>query len=82
MPKQTTDPKSFSLKEHETNLLTFTRSHSEAIFSGILSTIAMDRLSYKVTDRTKFQLNGDLTEMSLEELPEEIPEESPVTAAK
>lgn len=81
MAKDENPVKKLSLKTHEINLLNFTREHSEAIFSGILSTIALDRLGYPVTNRTKFSLSADLSEMSLEELPE-VKEESPVKTAK
>lgn len=81
MPKKTNDTQSFTLKTNESNLLTFTRSHQEAIFSGILSTIAMERLGYNVTERTKFSLNAELTEVTLEELTDGPEPESPVKEA-
>lgn len=66
-----------TLSDTDTNLLRFVQQHQQAVFSGILSTIAIDKLEYKVTDHTKFQLNADLTEMELSE----IAEDSPVKAA-
>lgn len=62
------------LSDPDTKLLRFTRQHLDAIFSGVLSTIVM-KSDYKVTDHTKFQLNPELTEVTVEELEEDKAEE-------
>lgn len=80
MAKDKDNSKTFNLKPSESNLLRFTHEHQQAIFSGILSTVAMDRLGYAVSEHTKFELNGDFTKIKLSEL--EPPKgESPVKAA-
>ena len=66
-PKDNT--KTYSLKPAETNMLRYVHSHQQAIFSGILSTVAIDRLAYHVSENTKFELNGDFTELKLSEMP-------------
>lgn len=72
--------KEFSLKPAESNLLIYVKNHQEAIFSGLISTIAMDRLAYKVTENTKFTLSEDFSKMTVEEI-EKSKEESPVVAS-
>lgn len=78
--------KSFNLRPAESQLLAFTKHHQDAIFSGLLSTIAADRMSYPVTERTQFQLNADMNELTVIELPEpeedKAQEESPIKEAK
>lgn len=75
--KETKDPatKTFSLKPAESNMLMFIQQHQQAIFSGLLSTIAMDRLAYHVTENTVFELNSNFSEMKLTERePEKAPD--------
>jgi hypothetical protein len=78
-PSDAPKEKQFSLKPNETSLLHFVREKQEAVFSGILSTIAAERLSYQVTDRTQMKLNADLTEIVFTELPPppEEPQDGP-----
>ena len=66
--------KTHKLKDTQASLLHFVRNHQQAIFSGILSTIAMD-LGYTVTDKTQFTLKDDLTELTMSELEAPEPEE-------
>lgn len=75
------DKKDFSLKPAESNLLIYVKNHQEAIFSGLISTIAMDRLAYKVTENTKFTLSEDFSKMTVEEV-ETPKEESPVVTGE
>ena len=60
--------KEFEFSTAETNLLIYTRQHLDAIFSGLLSTTVMDKHGYKVTDKTKFELNPDLTSVKVTEI--------------
>jgi hypothetical protein len=75
------EAKTFSLSEHETNLLSFVQNHQQAIFSGLLSTIAMDRLAVKVTDHTQFELSSDFKKITISEKPEQTAEEETVVKA-
>lgn len=72
-------PTVINLEVPDSNLLTFTQSHTQAIFSGILSTIAMKN-EYIVTDHTQFKLNEDFTELTVTELEEKS--EPVIKAAK
>ena len=74
------------MEEHElrpadSNLLIYVRNHTEAILSGVISTIAMDRLNYKVTDKTQFKLSPDFTRITISETKQDD-EGSPIKAAK
>lgn len=71
MSNEPTDDKTktYSLKPAETNMLRFIHNHQQAIFSGVLSTISIDRLAYHVSENTKFELNGDFTQLRLTEMP-------------
>lgn len=76
--QQQPEEKQYSLKAAETNLLRYVKQHTEAIFAGILSTIAADRLAYTVTPNTKFELTNDFTMMKLSEMqPPAAPAEQP-----
>lgn len=55
------------LKPTQTDLLRFVRVHQQAIFSGLLSTIALEE-KQDITDYTQFSLNEELTEMTLTEI--------------
>lgn len=55
------------LNNTDVSLLNYIQRHQQAIFSGVLSNIAM-RLNYKVTENTQFQLSADLTELTITEL--------------
>lgn len=72
--------KEYELKASESNLLVYTRNHLDAIFSGMLSTIAMDRLGYAVTDHTKFHLSSDFSKVTIEEVEDE-PDEPAIKTA-
>lgn len=67
--EQKVESKQFSLKRNETELLIFTKQHSDAIFSGLLSNLAADRLAYQVTERTQFSLEDNMTKLVITELP-------------
>lgn len=67
------EAKQFTLKPAESNLLVYVKNHQEAIFSGLISTIAMDRLAYKVTENTKFTLSEDFSKVTIQELEKESP---------
>ena len=73
-------PTVYDLKPIETNLLVMVRDYQQKVFSAIISTIAIDRLGQKVSDRTQFMLNDDLTKMSLRELPPTPQPEAPKPA--
>lgn len=72
-PAPADDVKTFSLRATETQLLTIIRNNQNAIFSAALSTIAVDRLGYKVTGHTQFELDAELTTVKLRELPQDVP---------
>lgn len=72
--------KDYKLRPADSNLLIYTRNHIDAILSGLISTIAMDRLGYKVTDKTKFTLSDDYGTLNITELDDE-PEENPIRTA-
>lgn len=76
---QKPEPKQYSLTVHEANMLRFVNNHQNAIFSGLLSTIAGSRLGYTVTERTQFNLSGDFSTMTLMEL--DIPEQAKTAEA-
>jgi len=85
MQDKKNEPKEYSLKPAESNLLIYVRNHLDAIFSGVLSTMAMDRLAYKVTDKTKFHLSNDFTTVTINEVEDEQPtgaDDSPIKTAK
>lgn len=58
----------FKLDPAQTNLLNFIQQHQQAIFSGILSTIAIKDFKYNVDEKTQFRLNSDLTEIEITQL--------------
>jgi hypothetical protein len=62
--------KQFSLKTEDTNLLQYVRQHQNAIFSGILSTMAITKFGYKVDEKTKFELSEDLTKVTISQIDE------------
>ena len=66
--KKQPEVKQYSLTAHEANMLRFVQNHQAAIFSGLLSTIAMSRLAYTVTPNTQFELTPDMSTMRLMEL--------------
>lgn len=70
-PAQTeTNAKEYGLTHSESDLLRFIQQHQQAIFASVLSTIARDRLSYSVTERTQFNLTADFKRVQIGELPE------------
>lgn len=73
------EEKTYSLKGSETNLLRFVQQHQQAVFAALLSNIASERLAYKVSETTQFELNGDMSQMKLREMP--LPDQ-PETPAK
>lgn len=83
MAKKDTKPeaKTFSLKAMDGNYLNFIRQQANDSQSVYLSMIASDRFAYTVTNNTKFELNPELTQMTLTEL-EPQPEEPSEPAVK
>lgn len=69
MPK-TNKPTTHKLEDTDISLLRYTQRHQQAIFSGLLSNIAM-RLGYEVTENTQFQLSAGLDEITITELKEQ-----------
>lgn len=63
----------FNLKDIETELLKVIITNHNATFSAVLSSIANERLGYKVTANTQFQLTPDLKTINISELPEDVP---------
>lgn len=62
----------FGLKKSESELLVFIKTHQDAIFSAVLSTIAGDRLAYHVTENTQFKLSPDFTKVQIGERAPEL----------
>lgn len=67
------DQKQFNLTASETQLLALIRNQQQAVLSIVLSYIADTRLAYHVTQRTHFELNGDMTGIKIGELEDQIP---------
>lgn len=63
--------KKIELSKAETSLLIYVQNHQQAIFSGLLSTIAIDKHKVAVDEKTQFKLNADLTEMEITQLEED-----------
>lgn len=63
----------YQLSPADSNLLVYIKNHQDAIFSGVLSTIALDRLKYNVTDKTQFKISEDFSKITITELEEESP---------
>lgn len=63
----------YSLKEAETNTLNIIQQSHQRNFAATLSLIAQERMGYKVTERTQFKLNPELTEIEISELDEDVP---------
>lgn len=84
-PQATEAPKSveYALTKGEGNLIAFTQQHIQAIISGILSTIATDRLNYTVTPFTQFEVAPDLMSIRIREMEPTVqaPEGPAVVAA-
>lgn len=79
-----TQPKTYDLKEAETQTITILHRNQQAAFSAVLSLIASERLGYKITDRTQFRLNEDLSTIEISELEDEVPvvkDDKPKSAA-
>lgn len=64
---------SFNLKLTETQTLVITQNNHQSTFAALLSMIAIERLGYKVTERTQFRLNPEMTEVVIAELPVDVP---------
>lgn len=74
-PKAPATPKTqtFNLKDVETQTLMILQTSHQRSFAATLSLLAQERMGYKVTERTQFKLNGELTEIEISELPEDVP---------
>lgn len=81
-PKQPAAPKAqtFNLKDVETQTLMILQSSHQRSFAATLSLLAQERMGYKVTERTQFKLNADMTEIEISEIPEEVPVANAPTA--
>ena len=62
-----TKPTAHTLSNTDVSLLGYVQRHQQAIYSGLLSNVAM-RLGYEVTENTQFTLSADLTELTITEL--------------
>jgi len=67
--------KEFDLKKNESALLNFIRDKQQAVFSAVLSSIAIERLGYQVTQNTQFSLTDDLSKLTITEAIQEPPTE-------
>lgn len=63
----------FNLKDVETQTLMILQSSHQRSFAATLSLLAQERMGYRVTDRTQFKLNANMTEIEISELPEDVP---------
>lgn len=73
--------KTFSLKPIEQQMLKVLQDQYFAVLSNFLSFVALERLAYKVTEKTQFKLEGDsvvITEAV--EIPD-VPEQEEVATA-
>jgi len=61
--------KKYQLKKSETQLLKYVKNHQDAIFIGVLSHIAIDRLAVNVGIHTQFELDADMEAVIITELP-------------
>jgi hypothetical protein len=75
MSDQPAAPKAqtFNLKDAETQTLQIIQQNHQRGFATILSLLATERMGYKVTERTQFKLNAEMTEIEISELPEDVP---------
>jgi hypothetical protein len=73
--KQPAAPKAqtFNLKDAESQTLRVLQGNHQASFATVLSLLATERMGYKVTQRTQFKLNAEMTEIEISELPEDVP---------
>jgi len=79
MTKQ--EGKEYNLKPSDSNLIMYMRRQCDAIMSGLISNIAMDRLGYTVTEKTQFSLSDDYATITITEA-EDVKADSGVKAAK
>jgi hypothetical protein len=63
-PEASQAPK-YGLRAAESEQLVFVKSHLDAVFSGVLSTIAAERLGYRVTSNTQFRLSPDFKSVEI-----------------
>lgn len=62
------EPKKFSLKKIETQVI---QQQQNAVLSTFISYIAVERLGIKVTTTTRFEINSDLSEVTIHNEPVE-----------
>lgn len=72
-PKAAPKAQTFNLKEVESQTLMILQQSHQRSFAATLSLLAQERMGYKVTERTQFKLNAELTEIEISELPEDVP---------
>lgn len=65
------ETKKFSLKPIEINLLNGAVQQHQATMANILSFISIERLAYNVTERTQFNVEGNV--LTISELPADQP---------
>lgn len=61
------DPKKYSLKPIETQLLQVITQQQANLLSNTLSFIAIERLAVPVSANTRFTINEDMTEITIAE---------------
>lgn len=69
------EPKKFSLKPVETQMLTIMQNQHSALLSNFLSFISMERLAIDVSEQTRFDISQDMTEITVTETEPETPAE-------
>lgn len=73
------EPKKYSLKPLETQLLKTTIDQHGIMMSNLVSFIGIERLAINVTQNTRFSFNEDLTEITVTEEQPEAPDTGVVT---
>jgi hypothetical protein len=72
------EPKKYSLKPIETQLLNVITQQQANLLSNTLSFIAIERLALQIDQNTRFQINDDMTEITVTQ---ETPEADVITEA-
>lgn len=76
-----TNTKEYSLKSIETQLLNVLNQQHANLLSNTLSFIVIERLAIQVTDKTRFDLNQDMTTVTITEIAPEPTEGDVITEA-
>ncbi len=72
-PVAKTKVQTFGLKEAESQTLMILQQDHQRTFAAVLSLLAQERMGYKVTQYTQFNLNAEYTEIEISELPPTAP---------